>query len=226
MTAHTTLSPSDIACRLHAIGAFKVDTEKGFRLALHDKQPDAPRSPFYFNLRTDKNPKPGPLTDIDVAMIGSSIANAVRRYGVDFDAVAGIPNAGTPFAKAAFDELYRTKGIRQLLTVRKPEDGSRAVEVVETAARIGPRRVLIVDDLVTSETMKEIAVDAVKAAGHEPVAVAVFLDRTKNGIRRLSASGLPIISVVSIGEVLRSFRVRELITPSQYDVITAYLKSQ
>ncbi len=37
----------------------QVDTKEGFKLKLHETNPDEPRSPIFLNIRTPNNPKPG-----------------------------------------------------------------------------------------------------------------------------------------------------------------------
>ena len=75
--------------------------ECGFRLKLHEKHPDAPLSPIFFNLRTPDNPKPGPLTPDIVELAALCMHHVAQTQCTgDFNAVVGIPNAGDPFAEA------------------------------------------------------------------------------------------------------------------------------
>ncbi|HWO07008.1 MAG TPA: hypothetical protein VNM40_00310 [Candidatus Paceibacterota bacterium] len=89
--------------RLIEIKAVQINTENGFRLAMHDKNPNAPLSPFYFMLRTPEN-KGGPLQPADVRIIAHELANAAELKGISYDAVSSIPRAGVSFAKAIADE--------------------------------------------------------------------------------------------------------------------------
>ena len=58
-----------LAQLLFKVGAIKFGA---FKLKLHEKDPDAPLSPIYLNLRTDRHPEnPGPLTDEMMNLIGS-----------------------------------------------------------------------------------------------------------------------------------------------------------
>lgn len=83
-----TLDQSLLGLRYYDVGAFKDKShptavqrgeERGFKLKTHEKQPDLPLSLFYFNLRTDDNPKPGPLTPELVAESGQQLYRA-RGY--------------------------------------------------------------------------------------------------------------------------------------------------
>ena len=57
------LSPPD--AKLPAIG---INLEHGFRTKYHDLAENAPMSPGFFNLRTSDNPKPGPVTELEVTV--------------------------------------------------------------------------------------------------------------------------------------------------------------
>ncbi len=211
------------------VGAFKVDTEKGFKLSLHDKYPDAPLSPFYLNLRTDKNPKPGPLTDELVRGIAIEIVQAVQAMRIQFDAIAGIPNAGRPFAQAAEHYLQEIrKPVAHIsLTKHAAKDGTRRLTVhtdySATNGNMARKRVLIVDDLVTSQTMKEMAAQTLMRAGHTVVGVGVYLDRSKGGIRQLHVPAVPLASAVTIQAMLEVYRDQRLISASDFAHVKRYL---
>src|SRR3972149_2470184 len=96
---------------LHALwelGAVKTEehppavqwgNERGFLLKAHEENPNLPLSPFFLNLRTPDNPKPGPLTPDVVQLIAKAMHTLARQFSIAYDAVAGIPNAGDPFAE-------------------------------------------------------------------------------------------------------------------------------
>ena len=214
---------------LMRVGAFKVDTKEGFRLSLHDKNPHAPRSPFYLNLRTDSNPKPGPLTDDLVRGIAIEIVQAVAKRHIRFDAIAGIPNAGRPFAQAAERYLHDIRSPVAHVSIMKSEDskGLRRLRVqTDSSATNGSmeaKHVLLIDDLVTSKTMKEMAAEALLNAGHKVAGIGVYLDRSKSGIRKLSKPDVPLASVLSISDMLAVYREQKMITEDDAQAITRYL---
>lgn len=89
---------TDVADRIFEREAFKFGA---FKLKLHEKNPDAPLSPFYLNLRTKNNPtNPGPLTEDDCDSIATALWGIVQRNDLDFQAVAGIPHAADPIIEA------------------------------------------------------------------------------------------------------------------------------
>src|SRR3989339_800044 len=89
---------TDVADMIFEREAFKFGV---FKLKLHEKNPDAPLSPFYINLRTKDNPtNPGPLTEEDCDLIATALLVIVRQNGLKFQAVAPIPHAADPIIEA------------------------------------------------------------------------------------------------------------------------------
>lgn len=71
-----TQAEEDLALKLFDIGAVQFGE---FKLKLHEKNPDAPLSPIFFNFRTPDNPKPGPLTDEVLDLVGKVVDSSWRR---------------------------------------------------------------------------------------------------------------------------------------------------
>lgn len=213
---------------LSAIGAFKVDTKKGFKLAIHDTNPTAPLSPFYLNLRTQDNPKPGPLPQGVVNGIGVEICEAAERAHLTFDAICGIPNAGTPFADAMIAHLNRLGKSVQQITLNKGEtpSGKRKFSVITShraVTKIPRLRVLLVDDLVSTATVKNQAIEAIKRAGHSVAGVAVFLDRRKTGTAKHLKDGIPCVAAVHINDMLEVYEHKKVLSKDDLAAIRRYL---
>ena len=206
---------------LHRIGAVKVDAKKGFRLALHDKNPDAPLSPFYINLRTPDN-KDGPLQTAHVESIATELMSAAKRHHIDYDAVAGIPNAGTPLALA----VERVSGMAgtpaEYVHMYKVSPDTREMRAVRWVS--GARRVLLVDDLITRADSKLTAVTALQEAGYEVAGIVVYLDREQGGVRELRRMRIPVFAVLKISEILDFYGDEKLISKKDLRTIQAYLK--
>lgn len=126
--------PRELARCIFQIGAFKDKSQspdgRGFKLKLHEKQPDAPLSPFYLNLRTPDNPKPGPLDVMIVKKIGLQLFAFAETLGLQYTHIAGVPRAGQPFA-IAFWHAVCTGGRRlDIICIGKEEmpGGQRQVQ--------------------------------------------------------------------------------------------------
>lgn len=215
----------ELALTLCDIGCFQDKKQspggKGFRLKLHKKKPDAPLSPFYLNLRTPDNAKPGPLTSELVAAIGRELWNLARDQRVQSaDRVAGVPNAGDPLAAA----LSTVSGL-PLLRLRKEEyaDGSRVSTVVEGDV-IQEQEVLLVDDLITKADTKLEAIEVLEEKGLSIRAVLVLLDREQGGADELWDRSVPLHALFTITELLNLYVAEGRISKEERDEIATYIK--
>ncbi|MFA6502692.1 MAG: hypothetical protein WCT45_00330 [Candidatus Paceibacterota bacterium] len=172
--------------------------ERGFRLKLHDKQPDAPLSPFFLNLRTPDNPKPGPLKGNIIILAAACMHQALLEKKVEYDAVAGVPNAGDPFAEA----LAKLSG-KPLIHMEKGEvDGKRFIAGIKGYVPMEIGNVLLVDDLVTKADSKIEAIEVLREAGMEVSDVVVLVDREQGGAKELDEWRCTLHAVFAITELL------------------------
>ena len=208
---------------LFKIGAVKIDTVKGFKLALHKVNPLAPPSPFYISLRTPEN-KDGKLQQPHVDSIATELIAAASHAKFVYDAVAGIPRAGTPFAKAV-TRLSNGKKVPYVsITKRTDMTGSMRIDPRKAFAKLGSgTRVLLVDDLITQADTKLAAISAVQKAGYKVAGIAVYLDREQGGVRSLRQSGVPIVAVVKIRDMLAFYEQDALISANEAQIIRKYL---
>lgn len=220
----------ELANTLHDIGAVKLrkEGEFGFRLKIHQSQPDAPLSPIFFQLRTPDNTThgDGPLTPDVVDQIGEELSARVQRAGVEYVHVAGIPNAGVPLSEA----FVRTESARghkvSELTLHKEGDLStrRITEQVEGLYQPNDRALLI-DDLVTHAGTKLEAAYAVRGAGLHVEDLAVLLDREQGGTDTLREHDLETHAVFTLSDLLELYLSEGRITRQTYDEIQDYLRA-
>jgi len=213
-----------VACEIFRVGVFRdrslSESRKGFRLKLHEKDPDAPLSPFYFNLRSD-NPKPGPLTLEIIPAISALFYGMACMRQLKFDHVAGIPRAGNPFA-STLSRLDRNP--MSLLTLGKTEEGgSRQIGAIESGKFEEGDTVLLIDDLITQADSKLEAIKSLETAGLRVTDVLVFLDREQGGARALRAAGYNLHAVFTITELLDLYLEERLLSDSIHGEIKAYL---
>lgn len=193
---------------------------KGFRLKLHEKNPDAPLSPFYLNLRTPDNPKPGPLTPELVRESAQHLwALATEQRAHDVHCVAGVPRAGDPFARALSERV----GI-PLLTLRKEESGARRA-VAGIAGSVTPgHKALLLDDLVTKADSKLEAIGVLEGAGLAVRAVLVLVDREQGGAAELNARGYALHALFTITALLDLYVTEGRMTDAERADIVTYLR--
>ncbi len=219
-----------LARRLLKIGAIQTKEQSpgglGFKLKLHEKDPTAPLSPFYLNLRTPDNPKPGPLTDGVLYDIGETLADVVvdSGYGwsLDFDFIAGIPNAGNPIARHLQGRWFPGKPLITLAKETGPD--GRRIARVNPDPRLRPgMSVLLADDLVTHALTKLEAIQAIEAASLVVSGLVVLVDRLQGGVQELQERGYRVMTAFTIKEVLDLYLEEGLIQDSTYAEIISYL---
>lgn len=108
---------------------------------------------------------------------------------LDFDAVGGLTLGADPVATAMLHAKAADGGRLDAFVVRKEAKGhgmQRRIEGTEVAGR----RVLVVEDTSTTGGSALTAVEAVREAGGEVVAVAVVVDRGTGAAERVEAEGL------------------------------------
>jgi len=219
-----THSKGALAYHLHEKGAVKTG-----RFEIKNKKLSP--SPIYFNLRTKQHPRePGLLLDEDVKQIGKALFNEVFqeavRSGLEFDFVAGIPDAGTPFA-AAFRENLTNGGYYRAGLHKIGSGDSRRIEnfyvVQPTWQGHKGKRVLIIDDVISGGDTKFEAIKAVEDAGYKVAGVVVLIDREQGGSEELEKRGYKVISVFKLSKLLLFYLATSRIFRNNFEEIMGYI---
>lgn len=222
-----------IAYELYRIGAIQDKSKspegKGFKLKLHEKTPKATLSPFYINLRTSDNPKPGPLTQKIVEAIGLSMFLFACRLNLSYDLIVPIPMAGNPlakgFAKAA--KLTQDKDLFVLKLEKKETSQGREIVFPNKTFRktkLDGKVPLIIDDLITKSDSKEETIKALENRGLKPRDILVLIDREQGGAQQLNNQGYQLHSVFKFSELLGSYLWQKLMPTAIYQEIKEYLR--
>ena len=160
-------------------------------------------SPYFFNA--------GLFSDGEsVAVLGRCYAAAIVAAGVQFDMLFGPAYKGIPLATATAIGLSLPQGVGVPYAFNRKE----AKEHGEGGSIIGAPlagRVLIVDDVITAGTAIRASVELIRAAGAQPVGVALALDRQERGQGELSAvqelelaQGLRCVSIVTLADLIEA----------------------
>ncbi|HEY4499140.1 MAG TPA: orotidine-5'-phosphate decarboxylase [Candidatus Paceibacterota bacterium] len=185
-----------------------------FKLKLHEKNPDAPLSPIYLNIRE--------LPDWLYTLAGDVLHDLIIQEGIaDFDYVIGIPKAGEPIGVA----LAKAIGKPHLRIEKTETDGGRKITSHILDSFEKGKRVLLVDDLVTKADTKREAIQSVEANGLEVVATVVLYDREQGGLKELNDSGRKVVAMARLGETLDFFVQSKKIKPEKKDEVLAYIKA-
>ena len=119
---------------------------------------------------------------------------------LDFDAVGGLTLGADPVATAMLHARAAAGGRLDAFVVRKSakEHGlQRQIEGTDVAGR----RVLVVEDTSTTGGSALTAVEAVRAAGGEVVAVAVVVDRDTGAAEKVAEAGLEYRFALGLGDL-------------------------
>ena len=220
----------DIALALFDIGAFKDKKQspdgKGFKLKLHEKSPDAPLSPFYLNLRTQDNPKPGPLTPALVTVIGKYLYGIASERRLLYHAVSGIPKAGEPFARAFLLASRADEGTKLLELEKTENEGGRKISGLKTRDFTPQSRVLLIDDVSTQWESKFEAIEVLKAHHLEVRDIIVVVNREQASFAKENKKrAYHLHALFRAAELSYHYLMTGCIDRPTYDEILLYLGS-
>lgn len=156
-------------------------------------------SPYFFNA--------GLFADgASLDVLSECYRQALEHSGVAFDQLYGPAYKGIPLA-AAIAVSYQRHGRNLPWTYNRKE----AKDHGEGGVLVGapPRgRIVIIDDVLSAGTSARESIQALRAAGAEPVAVLVALDRQEKGQGEMSAAaelhalGLQVVSIASLDDLV------------------------
>ena len=187
--------------------------EGEFALKLHEKDPDALLSPIYVNLRN--------LPESLVDQVGLVLSEIPTDEPVDF--YTGIPNAGTPLAKA----YVKHSGIPYMDIYEKEVtgDGRRIVSEGNVTAIQG-KKVRLIDDLATGGDTKLEAIRAAEELGARVVDILVLVDRQQGATEQLKEAGYTLKAAFTLDQLLRYGVRTGNLTQEQYVNVRSYLDAQ
>jgi len=168
-------------------------------------------SPYFFNA--------GSFDDgASLAVLGRCYAAAIEASRIEFDMLFGPAYKGIPLAATTAAALFSIHG-RNLPYAFNRKEAKTHGEGGNIVGRPLAGRVLIVDDVITAGTAIRESIEIIRAAGAQPAAVALALDRQERGrdaggrdlqesavqeVQRLY--GIPCISILTLGSLIDSIR--------------------
>ncbi|MEW6168314.1 MAG: orotate phosphoribosyltransferase [Pseudomonadota bacterium] len=157
-------------------------------------------SPYFFNL--------GRISSgAAMRALGRAYAQALGESGVGYDMLFGPAYKGIPLVTAVAIALAEQgRDVPYAYNRKEAKDHGEGGVVVGAAPK---GRVVIVDDVLTAGTALRAAVALLRAAGAEPVAAVIALDRQEKGPSGRSAvqemerdSGLRVVPLVTVQTLL------------------------
>ncbi|MGM0476475.1 MAG: orotate phosphoribosyltransferase, partial [Pseudomonadota bacterium] len=159
------------------------------------------RSPYFFNSGLFN-------TGGRLAALGRFYAAAIAVRGLEFDMLYGPAYKGIPLVATTAIALADHHAVDRPYTFNRKEakDHGEGGELVG-ASPAG--RALIVDDVISAGTSARESVDLLRAAGAEPSAMAIALDRQERGRAGKSAVqevaddlGLEVVAIAGLDTLL------------------------
>ncbi len=203
----------DFARRVFEIGVFKDITKspegKGFRLKIHEKEPDAPLSPFYLDYRLLQS-------DYDAKRMAVQLFYQMLQAVPVPDRLAAIPEAIVPVVSSLSD------------TTRIPMVTPRATKGHGSGSRVDglwqPRMTAaLFDDVVAGADSKLEVLSVCRGVEFIIGDVFVLTDRQQGSKEQLAKAGLTLHAAFTLEELLKSFCEQRLITSQALGQIEEYL---
>lgn len=127
--------------------------------------------------------------------VSAAMADLAMEFG-DVEVVMGITVSGVPFATMMADVIGADITVFHSIKHRKGEDAKGAIS--SNFASVEGRKVVIVDDVITSGSTVSEAINVLNDIGAEPLGVVVLID--KKGITEIGNIPVkPLIRVTRLG---------------------------
>ena len=157
-------------------------------------------SPYFFNA--------GLFCDgAGLGGLADCYAEALVQQGPDFDLLFGPAYKGIPLAAGIAVSLARDHGRNLPFAYNRKESKDHGEGGMVVGAPLAGR-VLIVDDVISAGTSINESIELIRAAGAEPVAAAIALDRQERGpdqrsaIQAVEDQGLAVISLARLDDLI------------------------
>jgi orotate phosphoribosyltransferase len=186
------------------------------------------QSPYFFNA--------GGFSDgALLGALGKYYANALLESGIAFDMLYGPAYKGITLAAATAIALaHQNKNVPFAYNRKEAKDHGEGGTLVGAPVR---GKVVIIDDVISAGTSVRESVELIRAAGAEPAAVLIALDRMErsgNAIDIGSHSavqsvehefGIPVIAIANLSNLMDYLDASQDPTLQQYlPAVTAYRK--
>jgi orotate phosphoribosyltransferase len=189
--------------------ASKSPEGRGFRLKKHEREPDAPLSPFYLNYRLLQS-------DYDAKMMAVSLfEHLLEELDMLPDLLAAIPEAIVPVVSTLSDRM------------RIPMVTPRAAKAHGSGSKVDGlwkpgMTAALFDDVVADADSKLDAQAALVGVGISVTDVFVLTDRQQWGARTLAAVGLKLHAAFTLDELLEGFRELRILDMATLKAIAEY----
>ncbi|MBI2020786.1 hypothetical protein HYS94_05255 [Candidatus Daviesbacteria bacterium] len=188
---------------------FRIDPGE-FVFKHHEKNPAAPLSPMYINLRN----LPQKLVDAIAKILASIKIEPTPAV------LSGIPKAALPIAEA-YSKITKIPQVE----IFDKEDGEAKRSVIQNknAPKGEGKKLLIIDDLITKGNSKIEAFKIAEKLGYKVIALLVLFDRQEGGVEELEKLGYKVYSAMQLKPTLKYYLDSGKINKNQYEQTMEYL---
>jgi orotidine-5'-phosphate decarboxylase len=200
--------------------------QKLVHLMLNTKSPDvvlySPDKPF-----TLKSGKVSPIfcnlgnftTGESISRLGDIYAEAIVNNKLEFDVIYGSAYKGIPLSVTIARSLYEKYGKNVPYAFNRKEAKDHGEGGIIIGADMAGKKVLLVDDVITSGKSTIESIEIIEKAGGKPVALVVSVDRRET-IQPLPGN-LPVIGMTTLEEVLKAKQQQVSAQKKSAEVIVA-----
>jgi orotate phosphoribosyltransferase len=133
-------------------------------------------------------------SSVRMKYVSAALVDMALEHG-EPEVIVGITVSGIPFATMMADIIGADISVFHPIKHRKEEDAQGAVS--SNFANVSNRRVVVVDDVITSGKTINEAIRVFRELGAEPLAAVVLID--KKGINELD--GVPVLSLIQVSRL-------------------------
>ncbi|KAH9477478.1 Orotate phosphoribosyltransferase [Psilocybe cubensis] len=167
-------------------------------------------SPYFFNAGLLST---GPILATLATAYSSTIAQALKDGSFpEFDVLFGPAYKGIPFASGAAMALYTQHGISVGFAYDRKEEKDHGEGGKMVGVPVKGKRVVILDDVMTSGKAVRGAIETVRQNGGEVVGVVQALDRQEVGQDGVSSTVKEIEGLIGEGRVFSILTMKDLMT--------------
>jgi orotate phosphoribosyltransferase len=156
------------------------------------------KSTFYIDLKSSTLHPEGAM------LIGALAVRELRARGLEVDAVGGLTLGADPIATAVSLAAREIGLFWPAYIVRKEPKGHGTGRYIEGTENLPPRaRCLVLEDVVTTGGSSLKAIERLREAGYQPVAVLTVVDRNEGGRELIEREGLTFLRLLDLEDLTR-----------------------
>lgn len=167
-------------------------------------------SPFYIDLR-----KLYSYPDLTIKIVDSIVSRIQLN---DIDIIAGLETAGIPLAA-----YMACRTGKPMVYVRKEKKNHGTGQLIE--GEVSGRRILVVDDVVTTGSTLLRAIGNIMNAGGNPIRVIVLVDREQGAREKLTKMGIELYAFTTASQLFRELYEANILSVGEYQEIVNYIET-